>query len=397
MHSLLDQDFYTYSVGYALHNTGYGDNKVIYRFQDRQNRIKYDPIGPILESTISSWGMYSYQDDELDYLNQFFPYHYIDFLHKWRFDPNQVKIYNRDGYLALRVKGPWKETIFWEVPLLATISELYYKHIESKFETKFADEQWKAHVKMFKLNDIHAPFAEFGTRRRRSFDVQDAVLYGLVDKCFKTSLLGTSNVYFAKKYGHTPLGTMSHQWMMGICALTGVERGTNIAKRIWINTYPDNPGFFLTDTYTTPHFLSKLTAGEARLFDGFRQDSGDPLKVMDLICDCYKQLGIEPRRKQILFSDSLTVDKVVEICNYIKSSQKDFMRKKYEIEPVFGIGTHFTNDYPDALNIVIKLSKIKCIKWGWKDCVKLSDTPGKHFGKKQAVQQVKSQLTGVAV
>jgi nicotinate phosphoribosyltransferase len=395
MHSLLDQDFYTYTVGQTV-NWTYKSCPVVYKFTDRQDRIKYNPVGPLLQKEVAKWSKLRYETDELEFLRQYLHADYIKFLRDYQFNPNEVLIFNDEGYLGVQIRGEWGRTIFWEVPLLATISELFYKNIESKYETKFADEQWKAHVKMFKLNDIKAPFVEFGTRRRRSFDVQDAVLYGLVDKCFKTNLLGTSNVYFAKKYGFKPVGTMSHQWMMGICGIEGPDLGTTTAKNLWIRHNQQNPGFFLTDTYTTPHFLERLTPYEARLFDGLRQDSGDPIKIMNLVCDRYKELGIEPRRKQIMFSDSLTVAKVTEICEYINSSKKDYMRKKIEIEPVFGIGTHFTNDYPDALNIVIKLAKIHG-RGEWLNCVKLSDNPGKHSGSRKTIKAIQSKLTGVLV
>lgn len=388
MISLLDQDFYSYTVGRLAYHF-FGRTIASYKFIDRQNRIRYDGMGDELKEKIKDMGQLRYSSEELNFLQEYIhDTKYMEFLRSFQFDPKQVTVYNNEGYLALDIVGPWAETIFWEVPLLAAISELYYKIQGAEYRT-FSEEHWYAHAKLQQLKqvDINEPFIEGGTRRRRSFGVQDAVLYGLKETCHSNKMIGTSNVYFAQKYGYKPVGTMSHQFVMACVAMWGLNEGTDEAKSMWLSIYKNNPGFFLTDTYTTPHFLKNLSPYEARVFDGFRQDSGDPLKIVRLICNRYKELGIEPRRKQILFSDSLTVDRIKEICSYIRCNGLG-------IEPVFMIGTNFTNDYSDqALNIVIKMTRFDNL-----DCVKLSDDKGKHTGKKKAIKAILDQIdTEVAI
>ena len=395
MISLLDQDFYTYTVGQTIFQSGMSHD-VVYKFYDRQQRIKYKDVIETLHEYVEHISTLRYTPDELEYLRQWLSPNYVQWLSNFRYNPKQIKFYNQNGLLGIKMKGKWNEAIFWEVPILAAVSEIFYKTQDSFFRT-FSEETWLSADKLNKLKavDINQPFIEGGTRRRRSFNVQDAVLYGLQSKCHTNKMIGTSNVYFAKKYDFKPVGTMSHQWPMAHVALYGLDKGMKKAKRIWQVLNEDNPGFFLTDTYTTEDFLSRLTAYEARHFDGFRQDSGDPIKIAHMICDKYRELGISPHRKQLVFSDSLTIDKVRHICNYIRDNSRDYLqRSKLDIDPIFMIGTHFTNDYEDqALNIVIKLHKIKLAKYyDWKYCVKLSDDYGKHTGNKKTCSTLLRQI-----
>ena len=121
-----------------------------------------------------------------------------------------------------------------------------------------------------------------------------------------SKFVGTSNVYLAKKYGLTPVGT-SHEWIM--CTGQGNHRhnpaySSWYALDAWIKEYGVLNGIALTDTITTDCFLRDFQLTYATLFSGVRHDSGDPYEWGERLIAHYKSLGIDPKTKTLLFSDS---------------------------------------------------------------------------------------------
>ena len=113
----------------------------------------------------------------------------------------------------------------------------------------------------------------------------------------------------------------------------------------------------------------------AMLYSGLRVDSGIEEEQIDKIASKYKELGIDPMSKQVIFSNGLNVDRAIEIANYAK----------FKVIPSFGIGTHITCDVTDVkpMNIVVKLTKMRITEnREWHDCVKLSCDKGKTLGNK---------------
>jgi nicotinate phosphoribosyltransferase len=51
----------------------------------------------------------------------------------------------------------------------------------------------------------------------------------------------------------------------------------------------------------------------AKLYDGVRQDSGNPYTFADKMINHYKNLGIDPMTKTIIFSDSLNMEKAIDL------------------------------------------------------------------------------------
>ncbi len=69
----------------------------------------------------------SLSDNELNFSPPltFLQEDYLTWLKSFRFNPEQVVVSTTDeGQLAIRISGPWREVIMWEVPLLALVSEI---------------------------------------------------------------------------------------------------------------------------------------------------------------------------------------------------------------------------------------------------------------------------------
>jgi nicotinate phosphoribosyltransferase len=126
-------------------------------------------------------------------------------------------------------------------------------------------------------------------------------------------------------------------------------------------------------------FLRNFSKKHAALFTSLRQDSGDPFLFVDKAIKRYEELRVNPKLKYIVFSDSLNVDKAIEIKEYCGD----------RIGVTFGIGTNLTNDVSTeikSMNIVMKLFRCKMTaKEPWQECVKLSDVEGKHTGSDREI------------
>jgi nicotinate phosphoribosyltransferase len=286
--------------------------------------------------------------------------------------------------LKIVIEGYWFRTILWEVKLMAMISELYFEMtgtVLSPDWVKRIEDKAKA------LSEGGALWSDFGTRRRRAKAVQARVVQ--IMKEFK-GFLGTSNVHLAMLNGVTPIGTSAHEAVMAMAARYGVGIANSEWYRMWRQYYGNKLSIALTDTFTTDFFLKSWGIGEARDWDGLRQDSGCPHVWANKVIDWYGMLRVPLTDKKLVFSDDLNVPKALGL---------NETYKKIAI-PVFGIGTNLTNDtFNDEqkalgikpLNMVIKL-KAMDFGDGWKGVVKLSDSPGKHTGLPEDIERIKSEL-----
>lgn len=293
-------------------------------------------------------GNLRFTKDEIDYLRSavsYLPKEYFEYLADFKLSPEtqvSVDLNKETGHLDFHIKGPWVETILYEIPILALVSEGYFKFVDKDWT--YEGQLEKAAHKATSLFAHNCHFSEFGTRRRRSFKTQDIVIQGLVkaatteDGKLNPLLLGTSNVLLAKHYNLKPIGTVAHEWMMGIAAYTQDYIHANKASMdYWINTMgKDAAGFALTDTFGTDDFLKSFKPPYTDAYKGVRQDSGDPLEFTRLVSKHYKSLGYPPNTKAIIYSDSLDVEKCVK---YKKEAEEN------GLVPSFGVGTFFTSKY----------------------------------------------------
>jgi nicotinate phosphoribosyltransferase len=344
--------------------------------------------------------------DERQWLQETCPYftqEYLDYLASYRFKPEQVKVtftpVSEDGLsgrLDLEATGPWVETILWEVPLMASLSECYFT--TQMTDWSYDGQEDLAYEKARMMLEAGCFFSELGTRRRRTFHGHDMVLKSLTQAAHDFSrdsanplpgrFGGTSNVYLARKYGMTPVGTIAHEWFMGVAALKGYEKANCKALDLWEEVYGDQHLIALTDTFTTKAFFQDFSLDPARAarWTGLRQDSGDPFAFAPRAKEMYESLGIDPREKRYVFSDGLNVDKVLRLQKQTTELGLDRV--------AFGIGTSLTNDYKlassggkeksKALNMVIKLQTVED-----KPCIKISDDVTKTKGDPATLELVK--------
>lgn len=141
------------------------------------------------------------------------------------------------------IKGLWLDTILYEIPLLALTSQAYFMFSDTDWDHKSQEE--KAYRKGCTLLENGCIFSEFGSRRRRDYHTHDLVMTGLCRAAeegkrqgWKGVLSGTSNVHFAMKYNTNAVGTVAHEWYMGIAAITDDYKNANeLALRYWLGCF----------------------------------------------------------------------------------------------------------------------------------------------------------------
>ncbi len=384
INSLLDNDLYKFTMQNAAMKL-YPHSKVKYKFINRGKDNFPKGFSKILQVKINDFAKIKLSKEEENYLRKkchFLDPVYMDFLKGFRFNPDEVKIVQRSNKLSIEIEGYWYRTILWEVPLLSMVSELYFE-LTNKSEINQKKIEKLNISKAKKFEKLGAKFADFGTRRRFSFENQMNVVKTLKEYA-PTTFTGTSNIHLAHKLNLTPIGTQAHEWFMFHAAKYGFKMANPIALGRWVDIYHGNLGIALSDTFTSEAFFESFDTMYAKLFDGVRQDSGDPVVFAKALVEHYKKLRIDPKLKTIVFSDGLNYDKVKNIEKKVNKL----------INTSFGIGTYLSNDIPDVtpLNIVIKMIAAAPFGDDWISAIKLSDVSGKHTGNKKVIGLAKQVL-----
>lgn len=376
INSLLENDMYKFSMCQAIYHQ-FSDYKTTWTFKCRNTDVKFTPeMVKEIKRQIKLYCSLKFTEDELDYLHniKWLKGSYIDFLRLWqpRYEDFEITT-NAECGLSIETKGTWLNTSMYEIPTLAIVNEVYfrmaynYEELIKSYKEKLDEKVgWLVNGKYYLAN-----FSEFGLRRRLSAEAQELAVKTLTNaRLCASKFVGTSNVYLAKKYGITPVGTMAHEWIM--CVGQGNHKHNPAysnwyALDAWVKEYGVLNGIALTDTITTDCFLKDFQLTYATLFNGVRHDSGDPFEFGDKIIKHYKELGIDPKTKTLLFSDSLDFEKADKLFRYLND----------RINVAFGIGTYISNDTcVKPLNIVMKVTKCN-----GQDVAKISDTPGKGMCK----------------
>ncbi|MCQ0110609.1 nicotinate phosphoribosyltransferase [Zhouia amylolytica] len=381
--SILDNDFYKFTMQCAVVKL-FPEVKAKYKFINRGEHKFPKGFGHALRSAVDNMAKLQLTRDEKLFLTDtchYFNPAYIDFLEGYRFDPSEVTIKQTGEDLEVYVSGYWYRTILWEVPLLSLICELYYELTEQE---RWPKERVISNTleKIRLYNELGVTFAEFGTRRRHSYRTHREVMHTLSTYKGK-SFIGSSNVHMAMLYKVKPIGTHAHEWFMFHAAEYGFKMANALSLEHWVDVYRGDLGVALSDTYTTDVFFKQFDTKFAKLFDGVRHDSGDPVEFAEKTIAHYKKHGINPMYKYIIFSDSLNPEKVESITHSCKG----------KIGISFGIGTNLTNDVGlKPMNIVIKLTDVLTNDNEWIPTVKLSDEPNKHTGEEKMISLAKELL-----
>lgn len=387
MLSKLDTDLYKFSVSYA-YKLLYPHAEGTFKFTDRSNTTFSEQELQDIRIELCKLPRLGMTQDQFNWVCENIPYIPKDYWEwikdSFSFDPAKMTCdLDEYGHLQITVTDLIYKATLYEIPVLTTVSEYLF----SKYQYNFSATIEKLDDKIKIANNNHLVFSEFGTRRRCNSIVQQHVINILKEKC--PTFAGTSNVHFAHHFNLKAIGTYPHEWPMFHAAITGgYIEANNYAMEDWVKVYDGYLGTALIDAFTTPVFLKNFSKKLAHLFDGVRQDSGDEYKIGNMIIDRYKELGIDPRKKFIVFSNALDFEKYSEIARYFEG----------KIGVSAGIGTNLTNDpvvtgYYRPANIVMKLDKCRLnSKQDWHNCIKISDDAGKEMGNPSDVLMAKYQL-----
>ena len=314
-------------------------------------------------------------DEEFAYVTNHIRYisrNYWEWLRGFRFELDKIDCrLDEEGHLKIDVTDLLYKVTLYEVPILATVAELRNRRYKADTATALS----RLDEKIALANAEELVFSEFGTRRRFSSELHEAVVRRLKEACPKYCA-GTSNALYAMQFDLVPVGTFPHEWMMFHSGVFGYKRANYLGLEDWITVYDGALGTALIDTFTTASFLRTLTLKQAKLLDGFRQDSGDEIEIGEMIIARLEEFGIDPRTKLLVFSNALDFPKYSRIAKYFKG----------RIKVSAGIGTNLTCDpgIPGykAANIVMKLSRCRMsAKDPWEKVIKISDDLGKHMGE----------------
>lgn len=374
--SLMDTDYYKLTMMQAvLHH--YPNAEVEWAFRSRSEE-DLSPYLDAIREQMEALAELRFEPAELAFLESI-PYmqpDFIRFLGLFRFDPRYVRVELEAGELVVYLRGPWLHVILFEVPLLAIISEVRnrvrYPHVTLEQAEARLDEklEWlRAEASEQELAGFN--LADFGTRRRFSFAVQARVVERLKTS-FPGNFVGTSNLHLAHKLQLKPMGTMAHEWIMAHQQLgPRLIDSQSAALDCWAREYRGALGIAITDCITMDAFTADFDLYLAKLFDGLRHDSGDPIEWAEKAIAHYRRLGIDPMTRQLVFSDGLDFPKALGIYRALAGRSNTS----------YGIGTQLTCDIPgvEPTNMVIKMTSCN-----GQPVAKISDSPGKTMCRDEA-------------
>ena len=374
--SLLETDLYKFTMQQPmLHSMP--NNQAEYHFDCRNT-----PAFPLAElqaevnAQLDALCALRFTEDELAYLGalRYLSSDYIDLLRLFQFQRRFITVSTQGDTLWVVAQGPQVHVMGFEIYVLAIINELYFRRLaQGAGEGEaLAEARRRLQAKVALLRDGASTgparrnpfeFFDFGVRRRFSGAWHEEVVTTLareVPQFFK----GTSNVYLAKKLGLTPIGTMAHEYLQTFQGVGVQLKGfQKAALESWVQEYRGDLGIALTDVVGMDAFLADFDLYFAKLFDGLRHDSGDPVVWGEKALAHYAKLKIDAHTKRLVFSDGLDLPTAIMLHRHFAD----------RVQTGFGIGTNLSNDTGlTPLNIVMKL--VSC---NGQPTAKLSDSPGK--------------------
>ncbi len=372
---LLETDLYKFTMWQTLLH-GHPQAQAEYRFVCR-NTPAY-PLAELLpevNAQLDHLCSLSFREDELAYLGglRFMKADFIDFLRIFRFQRRFIRASANGDQLEIVAEGPQVHVMGFEIYVLAIVNELYFRRFDAA--AALAEGRQRLQAKLAQLRAFADEparanpfeFFDFGVRRRYSGAWQQEVVATLKDavpQFFK----GTSNVHLARTLGLVPIGTMAHEYLQAYQSFgVRLRDFQKAALEDWVQEYRGDLGVALTDVVGMDAFLADFDLYFAKLFDGLRHDSGDPVVWGEKALAHYAKLRIDARTKRLVFSDGLNLPTAFSIYRHFAD----------RTQLGFGIGTSLSNDVGlTPLNIVMKLTQCN-----GQPVAKLSDSPGKTMCK----------------
>jgi nicotinate phosphoribosyltransferase len=383
-------DYYKFPMGQQAFEK-YPDADVTFTMKNRDSDYplsKYVDTDE-LEARLEAIQTLGFTDEEIGYLESLetrlgtprFSDDYLNYLSAIKMSEIAISNDPQTGDLHIETTGKWPAVSLWETVVMSEVNELYYQNLMKDLGLNVED-VWKEgdrrlDEKIAKLQNTNVKFADFGTRRRFSAAWHSHVVERL-SKELPDNFIGTSNPWLAYKFDLTPIGTYAHEMPMAYAALASKEGrnpldGHTQMMQDWFDRYGVEGSIGLTDTFTSDFFFSDFTPEQAAEWRGLRHDSGDPTEFGERVIQFYKERGIDPKTKTLIFSDGLDIDTILEL-------QETFEGR---IDILFGWGTTLMNDLglrPN--NFVMKATSVN-----GEPTVKLSDVAGKHTGPADEVSR----------
>lgn len=367
--SLLDTDLYKFTMAQAVFHQ-FSKQRPITRFKFKcRNANELPKFIDEINDELDELCKLRFTHDEIEYLRgiPFFSQDFVDFLEFIQLKREYIKVWIDDkDELNIEATGPWMQVIWFEVPVLAIVQEVYTRNTYPDMMLTEARDKLRHKITEAKEygKNLRYTVADFGTRRRFSGDWHREVVKTLKEELPNDVFVGTSNVLFAKEFGLKAIGTMAHEYLQAGQALGPklVDSQKYMLEK-WVQEYRGDLGIALSDVVGFDAFLRDFDKYFAKLYDGCRHDSGDPFDWCERLIEHYQSLGIDPSTKKAVFSDGLTFEKAYKLATQFRG----------RIQTSFGIGTNLTNDVGvTPLQVVMKM-----VELNGEPVAKISDSSGK--------------------
>lgn len=394
IHHLSQTDAYKLSMAYVIYHL-YRKYKTGWSFKFRNMKDHLAVMTPAkmqewveeIQKEINHLATLRWTEDEILFISKKMPWLtldgglFLDWLRNFQVKAEDILVFIENGELRIETdeKASWLQSTFYEIYLLAIVNEtgfrLFYNYDELLESHKRNTD--KKFEKLLSGEYVLGAVSEFGLRRELSEEAQEYVIKMFMNhrdelKEKGTNYVGTSNVYMSMKYGTTPIGTMAHEFIMGVGQGDPAKNpaySNRFAMESWTQIYGVLNGIFLTDTITDKMCRMDMDFKFASSFKGVRNDSGDPIEWGENWIKHYEKLGIDPKTKTLLFSNSLDFERADEIYRHFAG----------RINVAFGIGTYLSNDtFVNPFNIVMKMTTCN-----GHPVAKISDDAGKGMCKSE--------------
>lgn len=369
---LLDTDFYKLSMQQAYwHQAPHTVAEWEFRCRSTEDLTGY--LRP-LRNQLATLDCLGVSAEEIHWLRTAAPMlteDYLGYLANFHLDPEQIAVSVEQNQLTIRAHGPQAHISLFEIPVMATLSEIRNRQRYPEVDAAQIERSTLAKIAAFQRladeTDLSGfQFSDFGTRRRFSLSAQRQVL-GLLKAHLPTHLVGTSNPLLAREFQLPVVGTMAHEWLQTHQALGyPLAESQKAALLNWLAEFRGRLAVALTDVIGVDAFCRDLDSYLATHYSGFRQDSGDPVVWGEKLIARLEALGIDPADKTLVFSDALDFTRAVALYRHFHD----------RVRCSFGIGTWLMADFGlnQPLNMVMKM-----VRLDGRPVAKISDSPGKSL------------------